>query len=93
MVVFFLFQCIMELNISFSFETKVYNSMFLEEDFYIRKMFATMLHFANVPTRVIADLMGHSEIGTTENSYILSFANSYTRMYEYMKDALRYKAT
>lgn len=56
----------------------------------IRKMFATMLHFANVPSRVVADLMGHSEIGTTENSYILSFSNNYTRMYDYMKSALNY---
>ena len=32
----------------------------------IRKTFATMLHFNGVPTSVISDLMGHSEIGTTE---------------------------
>ena len=31
----------------------------------IRKTFATKLHFSGVPTRVISDLMGHAEIGTT----------------------------
>ena len=41
----------------------------------IRKMFATMLHFNNVPTRVVADLMGHSEIGTTEICcYLLAYS-------------------
>lgn len=56
----------------------------------IRKTFATMLHFGGVPTRVISDLMGHSEIGTTENSYILSYANNYDKMYDFMKNALTY---
>ena len=32
---------------------------------YIRKTFATKLHFHNVPTRVISDLLGHSELHTT----------------------------
>lgn len=57
----------------------------------IRKTFATMLHFNGVPTRVISDLMGHSEIGTTENNYILSFKNNYDRMYSYMHNSLKYK--
>lgn len=57
----------------------------------IRKTFATMLHFNGVPTRVISDLMGHSEIGTTENSYILSFKDSYSGMYEYMHNALKFR--
>lgn len=56
----------------------------------IRKTFATMLHFNGVPTRVISDLMGHSEIGTTENSYILSYKNNYDRMFNYMHDSLKY---
>lgn len=56
----------------------------------IRKTFATKLHFANVPTRVISDLMGHSEIATTENSYILNYANNYSQLYEYMKGGLQY---
>lgn len=41
----------------------------------IRKTFATMLHDGGVPTRAISDLLGHSEIATTENRYILSYAD------------------
>lgn len=36
----------------------------------IRKTFATRLHNANVPTRIISDLLGHREISTTEHYYI-----------------------
>lgn len=56
----------------------------------IRKTFATMLHHNNVPTRVISDLMGHSEISTTENSYILSYADNYEKVRRYMQEALCY---
>lgn len=56
----------------------------------IRKTFATRLHFNGVPTRVISDLLGHSEIGTTENSYILGYANNYENILEYMKGGLNY---
>lgn len=57
----------------------------------IRKTFATMLHFGGVPTRVISDLMGHSEIRTTENSYILSYGKNYQSIYDYMRGALNYE--
>lgn len=57
----------------------------------IRKTFATKLHFSNVPTRVISDLMGHAEIGTTENNYILSYGKNYSKVMEYMHNALDYK--
>lgn len=57
----------------------------------IRKTFATKLHFSGVPTRVISDLMGHAEIGTTENSYILSYGKNYSKVKEYMENALDYK--
>lgn len=56
----------------------------------IRKTFATKLHFANVPTRVISDLMGHSEIATTENSYILTYNNNYRQLLDYMEGGLTY---
>ncbi|MBQ9140511.1 MAG: site-specific integrase [Lachnospiraceae bacterium] len=56
----------------------------------IRKTFATILHHNGVPTRVISDLMGHSEIGTTENCYILSYDNSYKEYLQYMRDAIKY---
>lgn len=38
----------------------------------IRKTFATMLHESGMPTRYISDLMGHSDMVTTERNYILS---------------------
>ncbi len=56
----------------------------------IRKTFATKLHYKNVPSRSISDLLGHSEIGTTENSYILSYNNNYDILLGYMKDGLDY---
>lgn len=56
----------------------------------IRKTFGTIMHFNGVPTRVISDLMGHSEIGTTENSYILSFDKNYEQYREYMRNGLKY---
>lgn len=59
----------------------------------IRKTFATMLHFSGVPTRTISDLLGHSEIGTTENCYILSYKEQYNETYKYMHKALNYKVS
>ncbi|MDE6016521.1 MAG: site-specific integrase [Acetatifactor sp.] len=56
----------------------------------IRKTFVTKLHFSGVPTRVISDLVGHSEIGTTENSYILNYSNNYDTMLGYMRGGLKY---
>lgn len=56
----------------------------------IRKSFVTKLHFSGVPTRVISDLVGHSEISTTENSYILSYCNNYDALFGYMRNGLKY---
>ncbi len=56
----------------------------------IRKTFATILHHNGVPTRAISDLMGHSEIGTTENCYILSYEKTYKRYLDYMRTAIGY---
>lgn len=58
----------------------------------IRKTFATILHDSGVPTRAISDLLGHSEIATTENSYILSYADKYKQYLEYMSGALKFRA-
>lgn len=57
----------------------------------IRKTFSTRLHFSGVPTRVISDLLGHSEISTTENSYILSYGSNYQKIYDYMLGGLKYE--
>lgn len=56
----------------------------------IRKTFATMLHYNNVPTKVISGLMGHSEMSTTERCYILTYAEEYKQVLGYMNDALKY---
>lgn len=56
----------------------------------IRKTFITVMHFAGVPTRAISDIVGHSEIGTTENCYILSYDKNYDLYRDYMKNALKY---
>lgn len=58
----------------------------------IRKTFATMLHDSGVPSRAIADLLGHSEIATTENSYILSYADKYAEYLKYMRNAIKFTA-
>ncbi len=57
----------------------------------IRKTFATTLHHAGVPTKVIADLMGHSEMQTTERNYILSFEKKHDEYRQLMKKSLDYK--
>lgn len=57
----------------------------------IRKTFATRLHFANVPTRVISDLLGHSEIQTTERTYIKNYDDRYVMTLNYMKEGLIYE--
>lgn len=57
----------------------------------IRKTFATVLHNNNVPTRMISDLLGHSEIATTENCYILSYSDNFDKLYFAMESSLNYK--
>lgn len=42
----------------------------------IRKTFATMLHASGMPTRYISDLLGHSEMVTTERNYILTYKDN-----------------
>ncbi len=56
----------------------------------IRKTFATLLHYAGTPTRVISDLMGHAEVSTTEHSYILSYGKNYENELNYMSSSLKY---
>lgn len=56
----------------------------------IRRNFATILHYKGVPTRVISDLLGHGEIRTTENCYILSNDEEMQVYIGYMREALKY---
>lgn len=48
----------------------------------IRKTYASLLHMNGVPTRVITDLCGHSDMETTEKCYILNYEAGYSA---YMK--------
>lgn len=57
----------------------------------IRKTFATMLHASGMPTRYISDLLGHSEMVTTERNYILTYKDNYEFLLEYMKQGLDFK--
>jgi len=51
----------------------------------IRKTFATELHRNGVPTKVISDLMGHAEMRTTEQSYIISSPDSFSLVRDVME--------
>lgn len=57
----------------------------------IRKTFATMLHASGMPTRYISDLLGHSEMVTTERNYILTYKDNYGFLLEHMKRGLDFK--
>ena len=56
----------------------------------IRRAFSTVLHYNGVPTRVISDLMGHSEIATTEKCYIRSYDENYKEVYDMMRGSINY---
>ncbi len=57
----------------------------------IRKTFATMLHAAGMPTRYISDLLGHSEMVTTERNYILTYVDNYNALLGYMHKGLDFR--
>lgn len=54
----------------------------------IRKTYASLLHQRNIPTKVISDLMGHSDMETTERSYILNYEAGYERYRSEIEKAL-----
>ena len=56
----------------------------------IRKTFATMLHASGMPTRYISDLLGHSEMVTTERNYILTYKDNYNTLLGYMHKGLNF---
>lgn len=51
----------------------------------LRKTFSTVLHNNGVPTKVISDLLGHAEMRTTENNYILTAPESFEEVREVMQ--------
>lgn len=50
----------------------------------IRKTFASELHKNGVPTKMISDIMGHSEMRTTEKYYIIN----YDDCFDYIRKAI-----
>lgn len=52
----------------------------------IRKTFATELHQNGVPTKVISDLMGHAEMRTTEQNYIITSPDSFELVRNVMQE-------
>ncbi len=57
----------------------------------IRKTFATMLHTSGMPTRYISDLLGHSEMITTERNYILTYQDNFNVLLGYMHKGLNFE--
>lgn len=57
----------------------------------IRKTFATMLHDSGMPTRYLSDLLGHSDMITTERYYILRYKDNYDTLREYMRKGLYFR--
>lgn len=57
----------------------------------IRKTFATMLHASGMPTRYISDLLGHSDMVTTEKNYILTYRDNYDTLLGYMHQGLDFR--
>lgn len=51
----------------------------------IRKTFASDLHRNGVPTKMISELMGHVDIRTTEQNYIISYADTM----QYVRQAMQ----
>lgn len=44
-----------------------------------------------MPTRYISDLMGHSDMVTTERNYILSYRDNYDALLGYMHKGLDFR--
>lgn len=51
----------------------------------IRKTFASELHRNGVPTKMISELMGHTDIRTTEQNYIISYPDTM----QYVRQAMQ----
>lgn len=56
----------------------------------IRKTLATKLHNGGVSSREIADMLGHSDISTTERNYIISLEKNLESMRKRMEESLRF---
>ena len=56
----------------------------------IRKTVATKMHYAGMPTRMIADMLGHADIATTEKCYILTDMEYFAAVSHALNDVFVY---
>lgn len=56
----------------------------------IRKTVATKMHYAGMPTRMIADMLGHADISTTEKCYILTDTEYFAAVSHALNDVFAY---
>lgn len=56
----------------------------------IRKTLATKLHNGGVSSREIADILGHSDISTTERNYIISLERNLDSMRKRLEESLKF---
>ena len=56
----------------------------------IRKTMATKLHNGGISSRTIADLLGHTDISTTERNYIISMEENLDRMRMHLEQSLKF---
>ena len=56
----------------------------------IRKTVATKMHYSGMPTRMIADMLGHADISTTEKCYILTDAEYFAAVSHALNDVFVY---
>lgn len=54
----------------------------------IRKTYSSELHRNGVPTRMISDVMGHADMRTTENNYILGYDDTLSVIRNAMKEGV-----
>jgi integrase len=50
-----------------------------------------MLHASGMPTRYISDLLGHSDMVTTEKNYILAYRDNYDTLLAFMQQGLDFR--
>lgn len=56
----------------------------------IRKTVATKMHYSGMPTRMIADMLGHADIATTEKCYILTDTEYFMSVSHALNDVFSY---
>lgn len=56
----------------------------------IRKTVATKMHYSGMPSRTIADILGHKEISTTEKCYILTDIEYFATVSHALNDVFVY---